>query len=138
MRKDTEAGIRLHEAFLESHPDNPLARYHLGYAYGLTGDHRREIACYEKALDLGYAEGALLFNLGMAYGETGQYGKAVEVLERAVDSDPDNPDYRVGLGLALERTGNTGAAIEALREAIRIDPNAPWARDLLRRLETGG
>jgi tetratricopeptide (TPR) repeat protein len=137
-RGDTEAGIRLHETFLQAHPDNPLALYHLGYAYGLTGDHRREVAYYEKARDLGYTEGAFLFNLGMAYGETGQHRKAAEALEQAVDQDPDNADYRAGLALALEQSGEVDAAADALREAIRLDPNHPWARDLLQRLENRG
>ena len=127
-RGDTEAGIRLHEAFLADHPDNPLALYHLGYALGRTGDHRREIACYERAGDLGYEDGGLLFNLGMAYGETGRHGKAAEVLERAVKLDPDKADYRVGLGLALERSGRLDAAAEAFREAIRLDPRLTDAR----------
>ncbi|MFO7785365.1 MAG: tetratricopeptide repeat protein [Thermodesulfobacteriota bacterium] len=134
MEDDLEAGIRLHEEFLESHPDNALALYHLGYAYGRIEDHEREIACYERAQALGYTDGDFLFNLGMAYGETGATEKAVKTIQMAVDEEPDNADYRVGLGLALERSGKIYAAAGALEEAVRLDPMLPDARWFLVRI----
>jgi len=168
---DLERGIQLHEAFLETHPDDALALYHLGFAYGQSGNHEREIACYERAAALGFSKGGLFFNLGMAYGEIGKPRKAVAAFQRAIQTDARNADYRMGLGLALEKTGDmegaarsleealrldpslsdarwylarirveTGRHDEAeaqLRELLRIDPGHPWARELLRKLESG-
>ncbi len=66
---DYEAGILLHQHFLEKEPTNGLALYHLGYAYGQTGDHVKEVLYYEKAVSLGFSEYHIFFNMGMAYGE---------------------------------------------------------------------
>ena len=54
MRKDYEAGIQLHQHFLDKEPDNGLALYHLGYAYGNIGNLKKEVHYYEKAIKLGF------------------------------------------------------------------------------------
>ena len=136
---DVETGIRLHQRLLETQPDNALAIYHLGYAYGQMGDHDREIACYERAWELGLENDELLFNLGMAYGETGRTGKAVQALRKAVKAAPRKADYRVGLGLALESKGDLGPAARAFQQAVRLDPSLTDARLFLARvyIQTG-
>ena len=133
---DLEAGIRLHESFLRSHPDNALALYHLGYAYGQAGDHEREIACYERAEELGFSDGGLFFNLGMAYGETGRVRKAVNAFGRAVQADARNADYRMGLGLALQEAGDLEGALHAFGKAVGLDPSLADARWYAARLLT--
>ena len=52
-RNEYEAGIILHQRFLEKEPENALALYHLGYAYGQIGEHLREVSHYEKAISFG-------------------------------------------------------------------------------------
>ncbi|ETR68377.1 MAG: hypothetical protein OMM_10594 [Candidatus Magnetoglobus multicellularis str. Araruama] len=54
MRRDYEAGIKLHQRFLEKEPDNGLALYHLGYAYGNVENHENEVYYYERAINLGF------------------------------------------------------------------------------------
>ncbi|HID29111.1 MAG TPA: hypothetical protein EYP19_03805, partial [Desulfobacterales bacterium] len=44
------SGVLLHKRFLQKEPENALALYHLGYAYGQTGDHPKEVFHYEKAI----------------------------------------------------------------------------------------
>lgn len=45
--------IRLHRALLKRQPQNSLASYHLGFAYGMLGDQADEIQAYRRAIALG-------------------------------------------------------------------------------------
>ncbi|RPI76232.1 MAG: hypothetical protein EHM45_13535, partial [Desulfobacteraceae bacterium] len=47
---DLDAGIERHISFLQNHPANGLALYHLGYAYGRQGHFELEAEFYEKAI----------------------------------------------------------------------------------------
>ena len=52
-RRDYETAIPLHKNILEEEPANALVLYHLGYAHGQLGDHKKEVSYYEKAIALG-------------------------------------------------------------------------------------
>ena len=52
--QDYQTGVLLHERILEKDPMNALALYHLGYAHGQIGEHRKEVFYYGKAVrDIG-------------------------------------------------------------------------------------
>jgi len=76
-RQDYETAITLHERFLEKYPENALALYHLGYAYGQTGDHLKEVAYYERAISHGFKNDFIFYNLGMAYTDLSELEKSV-------------------------------------------------------------
>jgi len=121
-RQDYEAGILLHHRLLDKEPDNALAFYHLGYAYGQTGDHVQEASCYEKAIALGYREDAIFFNLGMAYGELNQIADSVRTFKRALDINPNSADNHFGLAIAYQRTAADNLAEREFLKAIKINP----------------
>ena len=122
-REAYQLGIRLHEQFLRKHPDNALAWYHLGYAFGQTGDHAREIACYQKARELGYThDDGLFFNAGMAWLELNRLPQALEAFEQALALNPEGADNHFGLALAHEAAGDNQAAEARFRQAISLDP----------------
>jgi len=127
-RQDYEAGIVLHERLLKEAPDNGLAWYHLGYAYGQTGDHAKEVSCYEKAVGLGFHEGRIFFNLGMAYGELHEADKAIGVFTKAVHKAPDRADNYFGLAMARQSNLEDEEAEEGFLKAIEIDPRHLDAR----------
>jgi len=128
-REAFQQGIRLHEALLEAQPDNALAWYHLGYARGQTGDHAREIACYERARSLGYThDEGLFFNAGMAHLELDQVPQALAAFQEALALNPDGADNHFGLALALQAAGDDPAAADHLRQAIFLDPDHIDAR----------
>ena len=88
-------GLAAKELSLEKEPGNALSLYHLGYAYGMTGDHGKEVQYYEKAIALGYSRDAgLYYNLGMAYGELNSTQKAISAFKRALEIDPIHDDAR--------------------------------------------
>jgi len=65
-RHDYDAAIYLHERLLEKEPQNALALYHLGYTYGRTGHHLKEVSYYEKAIAFGFKRNHIFFNLGIS------------------------------------------------------------------------
>jgi tetratricopeptide (TPR) repeat protein len=143
-REAFQQGIRLHEALLEARPDNALAWYHLGYAWGQTGNHAREIACYERALSLGYTQDdGLFFNAGMAHLELDQVPQALAAFQQAVALNPEGADNHFGLALALQAAGDERAAEARLRQAVLLDPDHIDARlhlalSCIQRGDTGG
>ena len=97
---DYEAGISLHESFLGEQPQNAVALYHLGYAYGQIGSHSLEVRYYERAISLGLRSDQIYFNLAMAYGKMNQRDKSVEALKKALEINPDNADCHFELAMA--------------------------------------
>lgn len=127
--QDYEAAIRLHERFLEKEDRNPLALYHLGYAYGQRGDHQQEVLLYEEALSLGYTEPSVFFNLGMAYAELRRPEEAVRAFQRGLELHPRSADNYLGLGMVYQRGGSRDELAEkAFLKALEIDPGLKEAR----------
>jgi Tfp pilus assembly protein PilF len=127
-RQDYEGGIVLHKRVLKEVPDNGLAWYHLGYAYGQTGDLAKEVSCYEKAVGLGFQGGQIFFNLGMAYGELSEIDKSIRAFKKAVEKDPGSADNYFGLGMAYRRNLDDKRAEKEFMKALRIDPSHLEAR----------
>ena len=125
---DYEGGILLHQRLLEKEPANGLALYHLGYAYGWTGDHQKEVFYYEKAIDLGFKEDSIFFNLGMAYGELNQVENSIDAFNKALNINPNSADNHFGLALAYQRNVADTLAEKEFLEAIKIDPEHLDAR----------
>ncbi len=128
MRNDYEGGILLHERLLEKEPENALALYHLGYAYGRVGENLKEVSCYEKAIGLGFKKERIFFNLGMAYGELHQTEKSIGAFKEALTINPDRADNHFGLGMAYQMKVADRLAEEEFLKAIRIDPDHVDAR----------
>jgi len=137
-RQDYEAGILLHQQFLEKEPENGLALYHLGYVYGQTGDHLNEVSYYERAVELGFQGSRIFFNLGMAYGELNQPEQSIRAFKKALDIEPESADSHFGLGLAYQGSCNDKQAEEEFLKAISIDPGHEEARLYLAMLYTDG
>src|ERR1700733_6048130 len=58
--------IASHLELVRSEPNNALAHYHLGFAYGMVGRVNEEIAEYRTASRLGLKKWDLFLNLGLA------------------------------------------------------------------------
>ena len=121
-RQEYRKAISLHQDLLEKESGNALALYHLGYAYGQTGDHRTEVRCYEKAVDLGFRKGQIFFNMGMAYGELNRLENAIEAFENALEINPESADAHFGLALVYQKSLADTMAEEEFLKALEIDP----------------
>ena len=98
-RNDYAAGISLHERFLEKNPENALALYHLGYAYGQIGDDLKEVSYYERAISHGFKNDRIFFNLGMAYSDLNDLDKSVGAFRKALEIDPESADIHFELAI---------------------------------------
>ena len=129
--EDYPAAIRRHLAVIREHPDNALAHYHLGFAYGVTGQHQHELFEYRRAVDLGLNDWQVFLNLGLAYLEDGQLEGATEVLRLASLLGPYQPETHFNLGLTYERRGMLGDAEQEMLFSLRLDPQEVDARNTL-------
>jgi Flp pilus assembly protein TadD len=129
--EDYPEAIRRHLLVIKEHPNNALAHYHLGFAYGLMGEHKKELAQYQKAIELGLDDWQLFLNLGLLYLETGNLHAAMQVLRLGTLLGPDRPETHFNLGLAYERLGVLRAAEQEVLLSIELDPNQVDARNTL-------
>jgi tetratricopeptide (TPR) repeat protein len=129
--EDYPEAIKRHQAVLREHPDNALAHYHLGFAYGVTGDHQRELAEYQKAVSLGLSDWQLFLNLGLLDMEEEHPDEASAVLRLAALLGPYQPETHFNLGLVYERLGMFAKAEQELLLSLRLDPKQVDARNTL-------
>jgi protein O-mannosyl-transferase len=129
--EDYAQAIQRHRAVIKHDPSNALAHYHLGFAYGLMGEHRLELAEYQKAIALGLDDWHLFLNLGLLYLEGRHTKDATEVLKLATLLGPSRPETHFNLGLAYERRGELSPAEQEVLLSLRLDPNQLDARNTL-------
>jgi len=129
--EDYPEAIKRHRVVIEDDPGNALAHYHLGFAYGVVGEHRQELAEYQKAVALGLNDWQLFLNLGLLYLDSGQTRDATQVLRLAALLGPDRPETHFNLALAYERRGALAQAEQEALLSLRIDPSQPDARNTL-------
>lgn len=126
---DYPSAIAFHERLLGKEPDNALALYHIGYAYGQMGDYHKEVSFYENAIGMGFQQGHIWYNLGMAYGELKNFEKSIHAFKSALRIDPKNAENHFGLALAYYQKGTADRLAEkGFLKAIKIDPNHLDAR----------
>ena len=65
--EDYNQAIKLHQRISAAHPQDALAHYHLGFAYGMVGQHDKELAEYRRAVELRLNHWDLYVNLGRVY-----------------------------------------------------------------------
>jgi Flp pilus assembly protein TadD len=123
--------IRRHVEVIKHHPDNALAHYHLGFAYGLIGQHQKELREYQKAVDLGLSNWELFLNLGLLYLEGQRFEAATQVLKLAAMLAPAQPEPHFNLGLAYEQRGMLAQAEQEMLVALKLDPRQADAHNTL-------
>lgn len=129
--EDYSEAIRRHRVVILENPANALAHYHLGFAYGVMGQHRQELGEYQKAVNLGLDDWQLFLNLGLLYLENGQVRDATEVLRLAALLGPERAETHINLALAYERRGALQQAEQEALLSLQIDPDQPDARNTL-------
>ncbi len=129
--EDYPEAIRRHLLVIREHPENALAYYHLGFAYGIVGDHQHELADYQKAVELGLSDWELFLNLGLVYTETGHLDAASQVLQLATLLGPYRPETHFNLGLLDEQLGMYQKAEQEMLLSLRLDPSQDDARNTL-------
>lgn len=129
--EDYPEAIRRHKIVIKENPGNALAHYHLGFSYGMMGQHQQELAEYADAVNLGLDDWQLFLNLGLLYLEAGNANAAMQVLKLATLLGPDRSETHFNLGVAYQRLGMLDQAEQEMLASIQIEPNQVDARNTL-------
>jgi tetratricopeptide (TPR) repeat protein len=121
--EDYPAAIALHRKVLLADNGNALARYHLGFAYGMTGHPIDEISEYLSATRLGLRKWDLFLNLGIAYLDQKDWPMATTALRTAALLGPDHPEAHYNLALAYERDNALPEALQEITISLRLAPS---------------
>jgi Flp pilus assembly protein TadD len=121
--EDYPTAIKLHRDLLRLHPNDALAYYHLGFAYGMVGRSAEEIDEYQKAVTLGLHNWDLFLNLGLAYAAQGELADAAEALEHAALRAPERPETHFNLALVYEAEHRLSEAMKEITIARRLSPD---------------
>jgi len=129
--EDYSEAIRRHVDVISKHPDNALAHYHLGFAFGMVGDRIAELREYQRAASMGLRNWDLYLNLGLEQVEIGDLDAATKNLRRAVLFGADHPQSHLNLALVDEQRGILAEAEHETIAALRFNPEQADARNLL-------
>lgn len=129
--EDYPKAVKLHQEVIRRHPKLALAYYHLGFAYGVLGDHNRELSDYQKAVELGLSDWALFLNLGRLYLENNHLDQASDAFRLAALLAPLRPETHYNLGLVYERLGLFHRAEQEILLSLRLEPEQTDARNTL-------
>jgi tetratricopeptide (TPR) repeat protein len=130
-RGDYPTGIRLYEQIIAADPDNAVAHYYLGYAYGQTGDRLKEVDFYKKAVSLGYKTDQIFHNLGEAYLELGRVAESIHAFKQGLAVNSKSADNHFGLAKAYHETQSHHLAEQELLKTIRLEPGVVEFREFL-------
>jgi tetratricopeptide (TPR) repeat protein len=120
--QDYPSAIELHRKLLRLNKDNALAHYHLGFAYGMTGNVSEEISEYWKAIKLGLNAWDLYLNLGLAYYDQHDLPAATAALGTAVLLGPEHAETHFNLAVVYERENRLPEALHEITEALVLEP----------------
>jgi len=123
--EDYPTAIKLHRDWLRFHPNDALAHYHLGFAYGMAGRSAEEIDEYREAVVLGLHRWDLWVNLGLAYGARGEWTQAAAALTQATRLDPAQAAAHFNLALVYEAEQRLGQALAEITIARQLAPQDP-------------
>jgi Flp pilus assembly protein TadD len=124
-REDYPVAILLHRKMLRAHHSNALAHYHLGFAYGMTGQTKNEIREYLLAAKFGLNNWDLFLNLGLAYLARSDWPNAVKALQTAVSRGPTHAEAHFNLALAYEKCGRFASALQEVTASLKVAPKDP-------------
>jgi Flp pilus assembly protein TadD len=122
-REDYATAIVLHRKLIQSQPDNALAHYHLGFAYGMLGRRPEELSEYRSAARLGLKNWDLFLNLGLAYLEQHDLDQASKAFETAVSLGPEHAEAHFNLAIAYERENRFSKALSEITAARHLAPH---------------
>ncbi len=132
---DLEEGQQYLSRLVETQPENPVARAHLGaieLALGRTDDGILEL---EKALELDPTVDRVLYSIVVSHISNRDYQRAFDVAVKLRDRFPKNAQAWTLVGAAYAGLGDFGAASGAFERALTIRPGATDAGSSLANLK---
>jgi tetratricopeptide (TPR) repeat protein len=128
----------LYEKALRMYPDSEIAHSSLGIIYWKKGLYSFALAEFEAADQLNPRNVVNLMNLARISTAMGKLGTAEQYFKRAKRADSKNAAAPLELGRLLLMQGRNDEAVRELERALKLNPDLEEARELLRRIESGG
>lgn len=127
-------------------PDNIDALVQLGNDYYDSGNYRKAVEAYEKAVQIKPDNSDVLTDLGVSYRRLGQPDKAISKFQQAIKIDPSHAIALFNLGIVyrddLKDLPAALKAWETFLEKAGDSPHAvmvrPWVQQLKEKLGTSG
>ena len=104
------------------------AYYNLGNAYARSGDYKKAIESYQKAIKENPQVAKFWVNLGIASERVGDYALSFSAYLRALELEPNNPRANLGLGKIFYMRGAFEQAETHLKKALELEPELKEAR----------
>ena len=120
--QDYPTAIDLHRKLLRLQKDNALAHYHLGFAYGMTGNVSKEISEYRTAISLGLNVWDVFLDLGLAYYDQHDLPGATAALGTAVLLGPEHAETHFNLAVIYEKDNRLTEALQEIVRALVLEP----------------
>ncbi len=122
QKEDWRGLLKLLQQWVKNQPENAVAWFGLGIAYGGLKQYDQAVQAYREALRIQPEHANAWNNLGNAYHDLKQYDQAVQAYREALRIQPEHADAWNNLGVAYRNLKQYDQAIQALREALRIQP----------------
>ncbi len=96
---------------VRKNPDDAMAHFKLGVAYGESGKYEEAIESYKLAIKIKPDDARAHYNLGVAYNNTGKHQEAIELFKQAIRINPDFAEAHYHLGIAYCGSEDRGSAL---------------------------
>ena len=110
-------------------PDKARTNYSFGYVLSKTGDFKKAVYYYNKAINLNEDYTEVYLDRGYAYTELGQYQRAFEDFNKAISLKKDYADAYNNRGTAYAKFGQYQSAFDDFNKAISLKKDHADAYD---------
>ena len=125
-RKEYEAAERIYERTATHFPHASVIWQNLALVQKLSGELRRSLHSYERAVRLAPVDAGLLTGLGLAACSAQQFGRCMSAFARSAGIEPRRPGTYIAVGnAAAANLGNSDLALRAYKCAQRLSPQEP-------------
>lgn len=87
-----------------------------------SGDYKKALECYNKALEIDPDCAFALINMGTVFTKLEDYERALEAYEKATKTNPGSVELWNNKGNAFRMLNRYNEALEAYKRAVQIDP----------------
>ena len=113
--------IRACKQTLRRNPDDAVAHFNLGLAYGTLDRHKETLRAYKQAIRIDPENSGAYNNLGVTCGKLGRHTEAIGAYKEAIRIKPDHAKAHFNLGLAYLVVDDKGSALEQYKIVKELD-----------------
>ncbi len=128
--------LNLYSSMVRSDPENTLALYDLGVAYGKAGNLASAAQKFRTAISIDPEDIKARVNLGVAYAKEGHLDEAIQAFKAAVATNPNYIETLIDLGVAYAKEGHFKEAEDKFNRVLELDPDNSPAFEYLGRIKT--